>query len=271
MLVEQDEEIKYTDDSKQPEILMEDETKQGTASTLGSNNADLIQAEDEKIELTENSVGSNDEQSKDDDQAKTVTKIEEITKMPESEAKDPEQATEIQTGSDSFSVTTADTKVETQANKKKYGGKYELIDRIFDFILLCPKNTEINPVLSGYFQKVVLALLGYKQKQVMNYIYTKENLIEKMIDHVYDKSICDVIIKVLNISNSTSATSNNSINNDSGEIFGSPSKPNSSKDDNNTNFKQSYESNRNEIINKLIDKLIRAKNVEEYWNASAIL
>lgn len=37
------------------------------------------------------------------------------------------------------------------------------------------------------------------------------------------------------------------------------------------NYSTNYEASRNEIINKLIDKLIRAKEVEEYWNTSAIL
>jgi len=143
------------------------------------------------------------------------------------------------------------------------------MDMIFNFVLLAPKGTEINPVLSGYFQKIVLALLGYKQKKVMNYIYTKESLMDKLIEHVYDKSICDVIIKVLNISNNTSAANNNSVNNDSGEIFGSPNKAANRNESN--NFKLNYESSRNQIIHKLIDKLIRAKSAEEYWNASTIL
>lgn len=75
---------------------------------------------------------------------------------------------------------------------------------------------------------------------------------------------------MLSISNNTSTANNNSVNNDSGEIFGSPKRTSQSKEEGNS-FSMNYETSRNEIIHKLIDKLIRAKSVEEYWNASAIL
>ena len=149
------------------------------------------------------------------------------------------------------------------------GDKYELLDMLFNFILSKERGEEVNPVLSGYFQKVVLALLTYKQKQMMNYIYNKDKLMNKMLEHVYDKSICDVLIKILNISNSTPANNNNSINNDSGEIFDTHNK--SSQKEVPDKYSKNYEESRNEIIHKLIDKLIKAKTIEEYWNASSVL
>lgn len=156
--------------------------------------------------------------------------------------------------------------------KKSSNYKYDLLDLLFSFILRSDskKSEQINAVLSGYLQKVVLVLLNYKQKEVMNYIYNKEGLMDKLLEHVYDKSICDIIIKVLNISNQTTQTNNNSVNNDSGEIFRSP-RCNVSQREESVNYSTNYEASRNEIINKLIDKLIRAKEVEEYWNTSAIL
>lgn len=159
-----------------------------------------------------------------------------------------------------------------EPTKKSSNYKYELLDLLFAFILKydAKSSEQINAVLSGYLQKVVLVLLNYKQKEVMNYIYSKEGLMDKLLEHVYDKSICDIIVKVLNISNQTTQTNNNSINNDSGEIFKSP-RCNVSQREESINYSTNYESSRNEIINKLIDKLIRAKEVEEYWNASAIL
>jgi hypothetical protein len=80
-----------------------------------------------------------------------------------------------------------------------------------------------------------------------------------------------VIIKILNISNSTPNTNSNGVNNDSGEIFGNSPRRNSSVREDSMNYSINYEASRNEIINKLIDKLIRAKNTEEYWNSSSIL
>jgi hypothetical protein len=165
-----------------------------------------------------------------------------------------------------------ETTEPTGPTKMSSNYKYELLDLLFAFILKydAKSSEQINAVLSGYLQKVVLVLLNYKQKEVMNYIYSKEGLMDKLLEHVYDKSICDIIVKVLNISNQTTQTNNNSINNDSGEIFKSP-RCNASQREESINYSTNYESSRNEIINKLIDKLIRAKEVEEYWNASAIL
>jgi hypothetical protein len=270
----------------------EEETKQGTEGTLGNNNAEALETNPEVEEksadppvdsIIEQSNTSNDEkviENVEPENSKIEVQDEFKDEVIEAVAPDAQNTpevepaaveTEVQTGSDSVSITTTDTEpILLELAEEKYSGKYALLDMLFDFILSAPKNIEINPVLSGYFEKVVLALLGYNQKQVMNYIYTKENVMEKLIDHVYDKSICDVIIKVLNISNTTSTTTNTSINNDSGEIFESPSKMQSQKDDS-MNFKLNYEASRNEIIHKLIDKLIRAKNVEEYWNSSSIL
>ena len=148
--------------------------------------------------------------------------------------------------------------------------KYDLLDQVFNFILDKKKGEEINPVLSGYFEKIIIALLGYRPKEIMRYIYSKQIFLEKMLEHVYDKSICDIIIKVLNISNNTTSAHNNSLNNDSGDIFGSPNKKVHSKEEIGNSFVD-YESSRNQIVHKLIDKLIRAKLHEEYWNSSSIL
>lgn len=148
--------------------------------------------------------------------------------------------------------------------------KYDLLDKVFNFVIDQKKGEEINPVLSGYFWKIVISLLGYKPKEIMSYIYSKQTVLEKMLEHVYDKSIWDIIIKVLNISNNATSAHNNSVNNDSGDIFGSPGKHAHSKEEIGSSFVD-YESNRNQIVHKLIDKLIRAKSHEEYWNSCTIL
>lgn len=278
MVADSSEENKQKDDEEDVNIHFE-EAKQGTGSELDVNNAEVLEQNVFPEELSENPLLNDDQENENSAQSVLESKSNsnndtgaKTDTIPEpSDQNIISESHENQTGSDSFSTTsTKETQQNPEEPTKKFSGKYELMDMLFDFILSADKNVEINPVLSGYFEKVIFALLGYKQKQVMNYIYTKDKLMDKLIEHIYDKSICDIIIKVLSISNNTSATNNNSINNDSGEIFGSPSKPNKSRDDSD-NFKTSYEKLRNEIVHKLIDKLIRAKNVEEYWNVSAVL
>lgn len=274
-----------------------EETKQGNIASLGSNNAEV---HSEEVSTAAKEVKIKDklttEKSKTSDQQPTSKNNESDSNLEEQKVNtksdkqvindDPEITnavapdslnnvnntnehpeaphSETQTGSDIKIAKEAEAKAARSA--KPTGYKYELLDLLFDFILTKTKRDEVNPVLSGYFEKVVLALLSYKQKEVMSYIYTKETLMDKLLDHVYDKSICDVIIKILNISNSTNNTANTSVNNDSGDLFRSPRTAPVVKEELPT-----YENSRNEIIHKLIDKLIRAKTVEEYWNASNIL
>ena len=224
----------------------------------------------------------NDIKNKTSNQSDNTSNEENVHQNQEPEEQDqPEEVvySEKQTGSDMSPTDEVNILLENKnspeiktqtARKRNPNYKYELLDMLFDFILQKQKGEEVNPVLSGYFNKIVLALLNYKQKEVMNYIYTREKLMDKLLDHVYDRSICDVIIKVLNISNNATTTNNTSVNNDSGEIFGN-SKPNTSQQEESINYSVNYEAMRNEIIHKLIDKLIRAKAIEEYWNSSAIL
>ena len=49
-------------------------------------------------------------------------------------------------------------------------GKYVLLDRLFKFIRT-PGKEQLNPVLSGYFCKLVSLLISRKQKSLVPYIF----------------------------------------------------------------------------------------------------
>ena len=56
----------------------------------------------------------------------------------------------------------------------------------------------LNPVLSGYFCKLVSLLISRKQKSLVPYIFAPgSETIELMLKHVYQKSISEVLNKLL--------------------------------------------------------------------------
>lgn len=83
-----------------------------------------------------------------------------------------------------------------------------LLDRLFKFL---GEPTEqgsgesseeepINPVLAGYFSKVVQLLINRKQKQIVPYIIADENkVVEKLLMHVYSRSVAEIIHRLLHI------------------------------------------------------------------------
>ena len=76
--------------------------------------------------------------------------------------------------------------------------KYVLLDRLFKFIRT--KETPLNPVLSGYFFRLVNILIMRKQKQVVPYIFGDDSdVIDCLLYHVYQKSVSEVLNKLLNI------------------------------------------------------------------------
>lgn len=63
------------------------------------------------------------------------------------------------------------------------GNKFILLERLFKFI---HTDEELNPVLSGYFCKLVSLLISRKQKLLFPFIFAPEStVIEDLLKHVY--------------------------------------------------------------------------------------
>ena len=76
--------------------------------------------------------------------------------------------------------------------------KFALLDRLFRFIRAQEKP--LNPVLSGYFSKLVTLLINRKQKQIVPYVFEDHpDIIDCLVNHVYQKSISELLNKFLNI------------------------------------------------------------------------
>lgn len=81
--------------------------------------------------------------------------------------------------------------------------KYELFERLLSFLETPEGSTEeLNPVLSGYFSKVFAQLVSTKAKEVYSYVYTHTRVLDNLVKHSYQKSISEVLIRLLNTSES---------------------------------------------------------------------
>lgn len=77
-------------------------------------------------------------------------------------------------------------------------GKYMLLDRLMKFIR--QKEKPLNAVLSGYFAKLFTLLINRKQKSLLPYVLAPESdIVESLLYHVYQKSLSELITKILNI------------------------------------------------------------------------
>ena len=73
--------------------------------------------------------------------------------------------------------------------------KISMMDHLFDFIRV---EEELNPVLCGYFCKFLGTLMFHSRKQFQTYIYNPKNqVIEYMTKHIYNRSIADCLVKIL--------------------------------------------------------------------------
>lgn len=86
---------------------------------------------------------------------------------------------------------------ESTIDKKNEGGNV-LLDRLFKFIRTDEKP--LNAVLSGYFAKLVTLLINRKQKQIIPFVYAEGcDIIDRLVYHVYQKSIAELLNKLLSV------------------------------------------------------------------------
>ena len=119
------------------------------------------------------------------------------------------------------------------------GAAFEF-EKLLSFI---DTTDEINPVLSGYFCKLFQVLVGNKPREVFTYIYHHPEVLDNLVRHIYQKSISEVLIRVLNVSDNL--------------------------------FEDGYEANveviRQSYIYKIVEKLDPKYEFEDHLNAQTLL
>ena len=61
-------------------------------------------------------------------------------------------------------------------------GKYFLFEKLLSFL---DTTDELNPVLAGYFSKLMQVLVAHKTKEVFTYIYNNPHVLEWFVRHLY--------------------------------------------------------------------------------------
>jgi len=86
---------------------------------------------------------------------------------------------------------------ETTVKKEEEANRYMLLDKLFLFIR-SKEDDDLNPVLSGYFSKILRILITKRQKQLVPYLFdTFSDIIDCLLRHSYQKSISEVLYKIL--------------------------------------------------------------------------
>lgn len=106
------------------------------------------------------------------------------------------------------------------------------------------RDTPINPVLAGYFAKLVTLLINRKQKNLIPYVFAPDSdVIDNLLYHVYQKSVSELLNKFLNIQD---------------HDFEEP-------------LSTEIKRKQNEVIEKLIEKLGPNSTEEDHLNGASIL
>lgn len=84
-------------------------------------------------------------------------------------------------------------------SKVNRNNRYELFEKLLSFL---DTDEELNPVLCGYFCKLFIPLISNKTREVFTYIFNNPRVFDLFVKHIYSKSISEVLIRLLNASDS---------------------------------------------------------------------
>jgi len=89
----------------------------------------------------------------------------------------------------------SETEAETVDIKPSVPKKH-VIEYLFDFL---HSEEELNPVLCGYFCKLLGNMMTSHRKAMSFYVFNPNNkVIENMVKHIYNKSVADILTRFLN-------------------------------------------------------------------------
>ena len=83
---------------------------------------------------------------------------------------------------------------EQPENKNAPKAKFGLLEKLLSFV---KTETEVNPVLAGYFCKVMQVIVEKRKLDLLEYIFTYREHIYNVLKHSYNKSVSEVLSKIL--------------------------------------------------------------------------
>lgn len=91
-------------------------------------------------------------------------------------------------------------------DSQKNGQTLDLLDQFFEFLTSCKgeeSDDKLNAIQSGYFKRIFNVLLNHSPAQLFAYVYSDKSAISLLLKHMYQDSICEVLIKIMNFSNNS--------------------------------------------------------------------
>ena len=180
------EEAPQQEEPKVEETKEEPKTEEATEEATPAESVEESSAEKDK-NTQEPEAEQNDDKASPEEEAKTSE--------PEEEETDPKPAEDGELSTRETTIATVPTEGVEEEDTEP-ANKFFLLDRLFKFIRT--EEDELNPVLSGYFCKLVSLLISRKQKQLVPYIFDKESdVMDCLLRHVEQKSISEILNKLL--------------------------------------------------------------------------
>jgi hypothetical protein len=116
-------------------------------------------------------------------------------KLPDEEMIEPEDSLIDEVLHNKSSTLTDCTSAKSSKPQKPY---YFLLEKLLS---LLAEAEPLNPVLAGYFAKVMFALIEADSEKLEKYLFQYELHVNNFIRHSYNKSIAEVIARLLAVNN----------------------------------------------------------------------
>ena len=158
-----------------------------------SENKDEAKKEPKEEEKKEEEKKEEEKEEKKEEEKKEEEKKEKEKK--EEEKKEEEKKEEEKKEDDDGNIEEEKEEPESKENKM------ELLDYLFSF-LEAEEDKKLNYVLCGYFSSLISNLLNLNPTELLKYIYKeRSDVLDKMVNHCYRKSISDILSKLLHFEN----------------------------------------------------------------------
>jgi len=172
---------------------------------------------------------------------KSTKEIKENTPKPAQVITDDDDEVNIE--GDSLEKTATSTEGQATEDEKDTtpeANEFPYLDHLFSFL----DSESLNLTSAGYFAKVVNNLLSKRTSELISYIYErKPEILQKMIQHIYSKSIAEFLAKVLTFESSVLVNTQNEV----------------------------YNEKRSEVLKEIIKKLQPECDIEEINNTAYLI
>eukprot|EP01022_Parablepharisma_sp_SALTPOND_P016036 TRINITY_DN230_c0_g2_i1.p1 TRINITY_DN230_c0_g2~~TRINITY_DN230_c0_g2_i1.p1 ORF type:complete len:691 (+),score=72.80 TRINITY_DN230_c0_g2_i1:3725-5797(+) len=112
----------------------------------------------------------------------------------EENKEEPEQKVEEVKKEQNSKIKSIADSVIVHPEEKNEPTKLALLERLLS---LLQAESELNPVLAGYFAKTLQSLLNKKKAAILSYLFKSNEHMRNLLKHSYNQSIADLIAKVL--------------------------------------------------------------------------